>query len=491
MFLHGSALVAGGGLATLAALDRLRARAARAAAGGSLITSGYGPLAPVAPANDPTGFAVLALPGGFRYVKLSAIGEPMSDGNRVPVNLDGMAAFAHPTDARLVRLIRNHEDRAQPTLGSVLGPAATRYDANGRGGTTTLDYDESTRTLVRHYISLNGTIVNCAGGVGYGRRSYLTCEETTASAGDGLAPGWTKNHGYVFEVPLPLRPNTTAPAVPIRALGRFAHEAAAVDQHTGMVYLTEDAGPGVGSGFYRFAPRDPTHLLAGGRLQMLGLRNKPQYDAREGQRLHQSSSVVWHDIANPDPADASNGSPDRVFEQGSDRGGATFTRLEGCWWDGGRVFFAATTGGDAKNGNVDIDGFEEGCGQIWEYRVGGAPDGELRLVFESPGPNVLDSPDNLAITPRGSLILCEDDARSKDRDTHPLAPGIENVNRLIGVTRQGQAFEFAVNRLNNSEFAGACFSPSGQTLFVNIFGTGTPASGMTLAIAGPWGHELL
>jgi hypothetical protein len=46
---------------------------------------------------------------------------------------------------------------------------------------------------------------------------------------------------------------------------------------------------------------------------------------------------------------------------------------------------------------------------------------------------------------------------------------------------------FAVNRLNDSEFAGACFSPSGHTLFVNIFGDGSPASGMTLAITGPWG----
>jgi len=61
-----------------------------------------------------------------------------------------------------------------------------------------------------------------------------------------------------------------------------------------------------------------------------------------------------------------------------------------------------------------------------------------------------------------------------------------NVNRLIGISPAGEAFEFAVNRLNSAEFAGACFSPSGRTLFANIFGNGLRGSGMTVAITGPW-----
>jgi secreted PhoX family phosphatase len=73
----------------------------------------------------------------------------------------------------------------------------------------------------------------------------------------------------------------------------------------------------------------------------------------------------------------------------------------------------------------------------------------------------MDSPDNLTVTPRGGLIACEDDASSAYVDTHPLAPGIEHVNRLIGLTQAGEAFELAVNVLNGSELAGACFSPSG------------------------------
>lgn len=73
-----------------------------------------------------------------------------------------------------------------------------------------------------------------------------------------------------------------------------------------------------------------------------------------------------------------------------------------CWWHNGRVFFVSASGGDAKNGDVNGDGFAEGYGQIWEYRPAGrSGGGHLRLIFESPGPAVLDSPDNLAVTPRG------------------------------------------------------------------------------------------
>ncbi len=487
-FLSRSAIVTGGSLLSLTALGRLSARSALAANGQRLQGEGYGPLAPVAPANDPGGFPIIALPAGFSYVAFSAIGDTLTDGQPVGNNLDGMAAFAHPTDRKLVRLIRNHEDRAAPGQGSVLGPMATKYDINGGGGNTTLDYDEQTRTLVQDFISLNGTIVNCAGGIGFRAQSWLTCEETTASAGAGGGPGWAKNHGYVFAVPLNPANDTTATAVAIPALGRFSHEAVAVDQHLGIVYLTEDAGSGVGSGFYRFLPTDPHDLHAGGRLQMLGIAGKPQYDTREGQQLHRVLTVRWFDIDNPDPANASNSSPERVFTQGFAKGGATFNRLEGCWFDQGLVFFVSTSGGDAKNGDINSDGFAEGYGQIWEYRARGPLTGKLRLIFESPGVSVLDSPDNLTVTPRGGLILCEDDAGSNDDDTHPLAPGITGVNRLIGLSKQGQAFEFAINRLNDSEFAGACFSPSGRTLFVNIFGSGTPGSGMTLAITGHWNN---
>jgi uncharacterized protein len=219
--------------------------------------------------------SILALSHDFEYRGVQHLEGTLSDGHRVPVNHDGMAAFAHPTHPGIVRLIRNHEDRANPGLGSVGGPAGTRYDLLGGGGNVTLDYDEHAHRLVQDYISLNGTIVNCAGGIGFGFRSWLTCEETRAGS-----PPWGKRHGYVFEVPLSIEPGGLQTPEPITAMGRFAHEAVAIDQRTGVVYLTEDAGSGVGSGFYRFLPTDPAILSAGGTLQMLGVVGHPQADLR-------------------------------------------------------------------------------------------------------------------------------------------------------------------------------------------------------------------
>ena len=61
-----------------------------------------------------------------------------------------------------------------------------------------------------------------------------------------------ENHGYIFEVPIDTDPGMPAQPVALRHLGRFAHEAVAVDPATGAVYETEDQGDG--SGFFRFVP---------------------------------------------------------------------------------------------------------------------------------------------------------------------------------------------------------------------------------------------
>lgn len=267
-------------------------------------------------------------------------------------------------------------------------------------------------------------------------------------------------------------------------MGRFAHEASVADPATGIVYQTEDAGSGVGSGFYRYRPNDPSNLLAGGQLQMLRVVGRPQVDLRQGQTVGAWLPVDWVTIGNPDP-DLEGGAPS-TFQQGLAQGGAKFNRLEGIFrGPRGSVYFVSTSGGNAKNGDVNSDGYAEGFGRVWQYLPATDKD-ELVLVFESLGGSVLDSPDNLLVIPSGGIILCEDDASSGDGDTHPLAPGIVDVNRLIGLTVDGEPFEFAVNRLNDTEFAGACFSPDGNTLFVNIFGDGMAGSGMTCAITGPW-----
>ena len=58
-----------------------------------------------------------------------------------------------------------------------------------------------------------------------------------------------------------------------------------------------------------------------------------------------------------------------------------------------------------------------------------------------------------------------------------------------GLTPDGRIFDFAKNLLNATEFAGACFSPDGSTLFLNIMGSNWDAGseqGVTVAIRGPW-----
>ena len=486
------AAVAGGGLLSMGAVERLVARDALGR-GRRTGAEPYGQLRRVA---DQRGVAVLALPVGFSYVTFGHIGSMMSDGNPTPLAHDGMGAFAggrfHGRGKdHLVRLVRNSEDRNPAgTVGGVLGDRSAAYDPTAFGGTTTLVYDEHRRELVQDFVSLNGTTVNCAGGISYRRRFWLTCEETVGGPDSaGAAARFAKRHGYVFQTPVDRGPNELEAAVPIVAAGRFSHEAVAVDQRTGIVYETEDPGSGLGAGFYRYMPDDPGDLTAGGVLEMLAIAGQPQVDLREGRTRGEPLAVQWVRIDVPDPQLARVGDPRSTFNQGWAKGGAKFNRLEGCWEDDGTIFFVSTSGGDVKNRDVNAaDGYREGFGQVWAYRPG-AGGGTLTLVYESPSGAEMDSPDNLTVTPRGGLLACEDDASSAYVDTHPLAPGIEHVNRLIGLTPGGEAFEFAVNVLNGSELAGACFSASGRTLFFNIFGRATfeadPIEGMTCAVTGP------
>ena len=406
---------------------------------------GYGPIQPAG--------VELALPAGFAYTVLSTAGTAMSDGNPTPNSFDGMAAFTLPSGN--VRLIRNHENRDHPLSARVKGDAARAYDRRGGGGCTSLEVRlgaDGSASLVRDFMSLNGTILNCAGGpTPWG--SWLSCEETT----DGPAQGWGAQHGYIFEVAASAEDEVEA--LPLKAMGRFVHEAVAVDPVTGIVYETEDR---LLAGFYRFIPAQRGALRAGGRLQMLAIQGRRNVDLSQGQRMGVKLPATWVDIEDPDRNSVWDSMG--VFVQGYDRGGARFSRLEGCWYGDRSIYFHATDGGDA------------GRGQVWQYRPTKPDAGELTLVFESPSADVLDSPDNITVSPRGGIVICEDGL------------GEQFVR---GLTRDGRIFDFAKNLVNGDEFAGACFSPNGRTLFLNIMGATVDAGasrGMTFAIWGPW-HE--
>lgn len=411
---------------------------------------GYGPLAPVPTKN--TAELFLALPPDFHYTVFSKTGKIMSDGRPTPRAHDGMAAFKVGSE---LRIIRNHE------VNNYIGKPGVALDPNGYdplagGGTTTVVIDPKTRELLKDFVSLSGTLVNCAGGP-TPWKSWISCEETvlgptefTSSEG-GKRGGFSKHHGYCFEVSA--KSNRAVPPVPLKQMGRFVHEALAVDPRTGIVYLTEDIGT---AGFYRFIPRKRGRLEAGGQLQMLAIEGQPKYDTRTGQKVQVALPASWVDIANPDPPEAEMDNI-AVYKQGLAAGGATFRRLEGCHAGNGRIYFTSTSGGDKK------------LGQVWQYIPSGKDRGALTLLFEVTDPAILHMPDNICLAGKDRLVICEDN-------------GITNHLRIL--TSEGQIVDLARNIVpgfETREFAGVTFSPDGRTLFANI-----QVPGLTFAIWGPW-----
>ena len=424
------------------------------------------PYGPLKRTRDQNGVEVLALPEGFQYVTFSKSGQGMSDGFVTPRNPDGMTCL--PLSKDIVRLIRNHEIGKSPGKSDLdlTGPESTRYDRQGRGGCVTLDFDVRRKQLVHDFISLNGTIVNCAGGLPYRDAGWLSCEEIVY----GPEHGFDKPHGFTFFVPKDA--DRPVQARPITAMGRFKKEAAVADNSSGIVYQTEDDLDE--SGFYRFLPKDPADLMAGGTLQMLAVSNSPHYDTRSSQVVGAELQTEWVTIENPNPETVT--AVTSCFAQGYAKGGARFRRLEGIYrGDANSIYFTSTNGGNVRRG------------QLWQFTPQGMSSGALQLVYESPGSKVLDSPDNICLSPNGAILMCEDDANF-DNDTDPLAIGIRNVNRLIALGQDGIPSVFAVNVYNGSELAGVCFSPDGEILFVNVFGDKAPGSAMTCAIWGPWSH---
>jgi uncharacterized protein len=379
---------------------------------------------------------LLELPPGFNYTAISYTGQRMDDGTLVPGAHDGMGAFSGPNNTTI--LVRNHE--LNPTPNGVI--ASKKYDEIG-GGTTNIIVGAN-RRVKKHFASLAGTIRNCAGGpTPWG--TWVSCEENlTIPASNNRA---TKKHGYNFEVPAAADIQVADP-IPLVAMGRFNHEAVAVDPDTGWVYQTEDDGS---SCFYRFRPNQQGNLQSGGVLEALVIEGKPTVNTRTNflQYKNQPLPVKWVQIDNVDPV--TNDFSISVRKQGQNKGAAIFSRGEGAWYGNGLVYFTCTNGGDV------------GQGQVFAYNP---KNDTLTLVVESSNVDELNFPDNITVAPFGDLFLCED------------GTGTEYVQ---GVNQRGEVYRFAANAINGSEFAGACFSPDGKTMFVNIQ---TP--GITLAIWGPW-----
>lgn len=422
---------------------------------------GYGPLI-----ADPQG--LLALPEGFSYKLIAQSGVTTTDdGGFHPSDPDGIGVFAGANGGSI--LVMNHENSGSEEHG-VPALAGLTYDEGAIGGTSTILVDAA-GNRIGQYTSLAGTDNNCAGGITpWG--TWLTCEETESRAGSARN---TKDHGYVFEVdPLSREANVGKSPVPLKFMGRYSHEAVAVDPITSAVYLTEDAGDPNGL-YFRWTPpagfkpatgalRDLALSAGGdtaGRLQAMSAYRGSQHiaDLAEATRPGTRYKVRWVDVPDRDARTVS------VRNQFTNDQITRSRKLEGQWWgDGGAFFvssFARTTDGSVN----------EHDGQVWFYD----PAGEsitLKTIFgvnqnpDEDGAN-FDGPDNITVAPQGGLILAEDG---------------EGVSHLVGVTSQGKSYPLARNEYNNSEFCGPAFSADGRTLFVNI-----QSPGFTLAVTGPWG----
>ena len=407
----------------------------------------------------------LEIPEGFKCTAFSYTGEEMADGLIVPGGHDGMAAFVGMGGKTL--LVRNHELESAWVDRSPFGRNGERvskidpalvYDLGGGrlpciGGTTTVVFDTKTQQFERHFMSLAGTQRNCAGGpTPWG--TWVTCEEVNEIP----EPDAEKLHGYNFEVFPTNEPQLSQP-IALGEMGRFRHEAVAVEPKSGVVYQTEDLGDGL---LYRFIPNEPGKLAAGGRLQVLVVLGNPQMDTRnwpgatESFPIAQPLAVEWVDLPDADSAVLD------LRHRGRAKGAAVFARGEGAWWAGDSAYFAMTNGG------------RNTLGQIFRY-VPSPFEGTAREM-ESPGtielfaePNdsaLLRNCDNLTIAPWGDLVIAEDH---------------KDICRLIGITPQGEYYLIASNPMPGRELAGVCFSPDGSTLFANV-----QNPGFTFAITGPW-----
>jgi secreted PhoX family phosphatase len=263
------------------------------------------------------------------------------------------------------------------------------------------------------------------------------------------------DHGYVFEVD-PFDRAAIRDPRPVKALGRYSHEALAVDPATGDIYLTEDAAAPNGL-VYRWVP--PQGVRPGrGVLRGIGdtdgvlaVMRCTDEGGRHVDDLSRASSagttyaVEWVEVPDRDAREES------VRKQFDDGRVTRAHKLEGAWWGDGGAYIVSSFSTSHR-------------GQVWFYDPWRSTF-TLRLLFTGPDDGG-DGPDNISVSPHGGVIIAEDG---------------DGTNHLVAASEDGSTFRLARSE-RGSEFTGPVFSADGRVLFANVQVPGT-----MFAITRPWG----
>ena len=386
---------------------------------------------------------VLDLHPKLQYKVISKAGSTMSDGLRLPDLPDGMGAFNVNNN---IVLVRNHElhPRSKMNKSAFKNPekqmkelGRKHYDKYSIGGTTTVVLNRTTKLVKREFLSLSGTNTNCSGGVTpWG--TWITCEENIQKKKENTVP-----HGYAFEVDP--RNNFLSDPIPLKNMGRFHHEAIAFDKFHNA-YLTEDRSDGL---IYKFVPKNKDSLIEG---DLYALKIQGTKDSRNWKnssiKANKRYVAKWIKIEDVDP------SSDTMRYEGYSNGATLFSRPEGIVASKDSLYVCCTSGGPLNRG------------QIWKIIPTKKGETYIELWHEVQDRSSINMPDNIVVAPWGDLIICEDNSR---------------LNRLWGITPKGNPYLIAENNYSGAEFAGVCFSPFDNTLFVNL-----QQEGLTLSIDGNW-----
>ncbi len=393
-----------------------------------------GPLANISALGAPDPITQIAIPAGFaiRAVATSQLPVP-TPGAQTPLSTyswhrfpDGGACYSRPDGGWI------YTSNSEVPVFPLGGCGAIAFNANG-------EVDDA-------YPILTQTRQNCAGGK-TPWNTWVSCEEVS----DGLC----------FECD-PFQPGE---GIAKPALGKFPHEAIAVDPINRVIYLTEDTGDGR---FYRWVA-DSADVDSSGRLRMeqgrlqvmniAGLEDGGYED--NDTALTTLRRVSWKDAVRPD--EAQPGVRSDIEAAGGNSPGTLFDGGEGLWYY--ELPAPVSPGANTpEGGSVDTRGLvfftTKGDNRVWALDI---ENQLVELIFDNSQiePDFGDV-DNLTVSPWGDILVAEDP---------PSSPS----SRIMVVQPNRQAIPLVEVFHPGSEICGPAFSPDGSRLYFSSqrrFGTG-------------------